>query len=275
MDQHPIIHTAALRKIYGMGDVAVAALDGVSIRIEPGEFVAIMGPSGSGKSTLMNILGCLDRPSEGQYVLDGEDVSNLNKQQLAAIRNRKLGFIFQSYNLLPRTTALKNVMLPLLYDQTNHRSNEERAEMALAALGAVGLADRVNHQPSEMSGGQKQRICIARALAAEPELIICDEVTSALDPLVADGILKLLLNLQKIEGVAYLFITHDLATVRAIADSIAVMYRGEVVRYGSKSDVLAPPFDDYTDLLLSSVPEMRLGWLEDVLKHRRMESAGN
>ena len=126
-----------------------------------------------------------------------------------------------------------------------------------------------------MSGGQKQRVCIARALAAKPKLIICDEVTPALDPLVADGILKLLLDLQKAEDVAYLFITHDLATVKAIADSIAVMFKGRVVRYGTKTDVLTPPFDDYTDLLLGSVPEMRLGWLEDVLASRRMQSADN
>ena len=135
-----------------------------------------------------------------------------------------------------------------------------------------GFADRY---PAELSGGQKQRVCIARALAAKPRLIICDEVTSALDPLVANGILKLLLDLQAEEGVAYLFITHDLATVRAIADRIAVMYRGKVVRYGTKTEVLSPPYDDYTDLLLSSVPEMKLGWLETVLKNRRMESAGN
>ncbi len=137
---------------------------------------------------------------------------------------------------------------------------------------SAGFADRY---PAELSGGQKQRVCIARALAAKPKLIICDEVTSALDPLVADGILKLLLDLQAKEGVAYLFITHDLATVRAIADKIAVMYRGEVVRYGGKTDVLTPPFDAYTDLLLASVPEMKLGWLEEVLDSRRMESAGN
>ena len=133
----------------------------------------------------------------------------------------------------------------------------------------------IDRYPAELSGGQKQRVCIARSLAAKPKLIICDEVTSALDPLVADGILKLLLDLQKIEDVAYLFITHDLATVKAIADSIAVMYKGKVQRYGTKTDVLSPPFDDYTDLLLSSVPEMRLGWLEDVLASRKMESAGN
>jgi peptide/nickel transport system ATP-binding protein len=135
-----------------------------------------------------------------------------------------------------------------------------------------GFADRY---PAELSGGQKQRVCIARALAAKPKLIICDEVTSALDPLVADGILKLLLNLQAEAGVAYLFITHDLATVKAISDKIAVMFKGAVVRYGQKSDVLTPPFDDYTDLLLSSVPEMEQGWLEQVIAHRKMESAGN
>jgi len=135
-----------------------------------------------------------------------------------------------------------------------------------------GFLDRY---PAELSGGQKQRVCIARALAAKPKLIICDEVTSALDPLVANGILKLLLNLQKHEHVAYLFITHDIATVRSIADSIAVMYRGEVVRYGSKSRVLTPPFDDYTDLLLSSVPEMEIGWLEQAIAGRKMASAGN
>ncbi len=132
----------------------------------------------------------------------------------------------------------------------------------------------IDRYPAELSGGQKQRVCIARALAAKPKLIICDEVTSALDPLVAEEILNLLLNLQEIEDVAYLFITHDLATVKAIADSIAVMYQGNLVRYGTKTEVLSPPFDDYTDLLLSSVPEMRLGWLEEVIANRKMESAG-
>ena len=136
-------------------------------------------------------------------------------------------------------------------------------------------AGYIDRYPAELSGGQKQRVCIARALAAKPKLIICDEVTSALDPLVADGILKLLLNLQKIEGVAYLYITHDLTTVKAIADSIAVMYQGKIVRYGTKTEVLTPPFDAYTDLLLASVPEMEIGWLESAISRRRMESAGN
>ncbi|MCA9933300.1 MAG: ABC transporter ATP-binding protein [Ardenticatenaceae bacterium] len=203
-----MIQTADLRKIYGMGDIAVAALDGVSIRIDPGEFVSIMGPSGSGKSTLMNILGCLDRPTEGQYILAGEDVSNLNKEQLAAIRNRQLGFIFQSYNLLARTTALKNVMLPLLYDQNNHRTNEEREAMALAALTAVGLADRVNHQPSEMSGGQKQRVAIARALINKPALILADEPTGNLDTKSSYEIMDLLHELHD-QGNTIVMVTHE------------------------------------------------------------------
>ena len=208
MTKQPIIQTAVLRKIYGMGDIAVAALDGVSVRIDPGEFVSIMGPSGSGKSTLMNILGCLDRPTDGQYILDGEDVSNLNKEQLAAIRNRKLGFIFQSYNLLPRTTALKNVMLPLLYDQNNHRSQAEREEMALAALASVGLAERVNHQPSEMSGGQKQRVAIARALINKPALILADEPTGNLDTRSSYEIMDLLHELHD-QGNTIVMVTHE------------------------------------------------------------------
>jgi peptide/nickel transport system ATP-binding protein len=152
----------------------------------------------------------------------------------------------------------------------------EKRKRIIELLDEIELGESfIDRYPAELSGGQKQRVCIARALAAKPKMIICDEVTSALDPLVADGILKLLLNLQKIENVAYLFITHDLATVRAISDNIAVMYQGRVQRYGSKTEVLSPPFDDYTDLLLGSVPEMRLGWLEEVIANRKMESAGN
>jgi putative ABC transport system ATP-binding protein len=208
MNQQPIIQTTNLRKIYGMGDIAVAALDGVSVRIDAGEFVSIMGPSGSGKSTLMNILGCLDRPTEGHYILDGEDVSDLNKEQLAAIRNRQLGFIFQSYNLLSRTSALKNVMLPLLYDQNNHRSNEEREEMARAALVSVGLADRVDHQPNELSGGQKQRVAIARALINDPALLLADEPTGNLDTKSSHEIMDLLHELHD-RGNTIVMVTHE------------------------------------------------------------------
>ncbi|MDE0209362.1 MAG: ATP-binding cassette domain-containing protein, partial [Boseongicola sp.] len=151
----------------------------------------------------------------------------------------------------------------------------EKRKRVIELLDQIEMGESfIDRYPAELSGGQKQRVCIARSLAAKPRMIICDEVTSALDPLVANGILKLLLNLQTEEGVAYMFITHDLATVEAISDSIAVMYQGQLVRYGPKSEVLTPPFDDYTDLLLSSVPELRLGWLEGVVQNRKMESAG-
>jgi peptide/nickel transport system ATP-binding protein len=174
----------------------------------------------------------------------------------------------------PRQTVATIIGRPLeFYFGLRGKERDERiAELLDKIEMGKGFADRY---PAELSGGQKQRVCIARALAAKPSLIICDEVTSALDPLVANGILKLLLELQAEEDVAYLFITHDLATVRSIADAIAVMYQGSVVRYGSKSKVLSPPFDDYTDLLLSSVPEMEVGWLEKAISSRRMESAGN
>ncbi|HMB21851.1 MAG TPA: ATP-binding cassette domain-containing protein, partial [Anaerolineales bacterium] len=158
MNNKTIIETIDLTKVYGMGDATVAALDGVSLEIKAGEFVAIMGPSGSGKSTLMHILGCLSRPSSGQYILDGQDVSNMSKKELAIVRNRKLGFIFQAYNLLPRTTALRNVMMPLLYDHSRSLSEKEGEEKAFKMLEMVGLGDRIHHQPQELSGGQQQRV---------------------------------------------------------------------------------------------------------------------
>ena len=189
---------------------------------------------------------------------------------------RELQMIYQMADVAmnPRQTVGTIIGRPLeFYFGMRGRERDARvAELLDKIEMGKGFGDRY---PAELSGGQKQRVCIARSLAAKPKLIICDEVTSALDPLVANGILKLLLELQAEENVAYLFITHDLATVKSIADSIAVMYRGEVVRYGPKSQVLKPPFDAYTDLLLSSVPEMEMGWLEKAIKNRRMESAGN
>jgi len=208
MTDQKLIQTVDVKKIYGMGEISVAALDGVSITIEEGEFVAVMGPSGSGKSTLMNILGCLDRPSEGRYVLDGVDVSEMNRTQLAGIRNRRIGFIFQSYNLLPRTSALKNVMVPLLYSRDHEYSAEEQMERARQVLAAVGLADRLDHQPQELSGGQQQRVAIARALVNDPVLVLADEPTGNLDSQSGEEIMELLHELHR-DGRTIVMVTHD------------------------------------------------------------------
>ncbi|RLD06594.1 MAG: macrolide ABC transporter ATP-binding protein [Chloroflexi bacterium] len=205
---HVIIETKNLTKIYGMGDARVAALDGVSIRVHEGEFVAIMGPSGSGKSTLMNILGCLSRPTSGEYFLDEEDVSGLDKVELAAIRNKKIGYIFQSYNLLSRTTALDNVILPLQYDRVTERSAEERIVLAEKVLKMVGLDDRMHHQPQELSGGQQQRVAIARALVNNPVLIMADEPTGNLDSKSGEEIMQLLHDLHG-EGATIVMVTHS------------------------------------------------------------------
>ena len=208
MGKNAIIETVDLTKVYGMGDISVAALAGVSIQINKGEFVAIMGPSGSGKSTLMHILGCLSLPTDGQYILDGEDVSQLDKRQLASIRNRKLGFIFQAYNLLARTPAIRNVTLPLLYDREQEITQSEMDERAGAMLELVGLTDRMYHQPQELSGGQQQRVAIARALVNNPVMIIADEPTGNLDTHSGAEIMSLLHKLHK-DGSTIVMVTHD------------------------------------------------------------------
>ncbi len=201
----PVIVAQNLVKTYKMGDVEVNALRGLTMGINRGEVVAIVGPSGSGKSTLMNILGCLDRPTSGDYTLDGEAVAGLSDDQLADIRNRKVGFIFQSFNLLPRATALSNVELPLRYSG----KTEGRKERARQSLIAVGLENRINHRPYELSGGQQQRVAIARALVNDPAIIMADEPTGNLDSKVGQEIMDLLLNLNRQVGTTLIIVTHD------------------------------------------------------------------
>jgi putative ABC transport system ATP-binding protein len=226
MMSRPLIELRGLSKRYGVGDGVVLALEHVSLNIERGEFVAIMGPSGSGKSTLMNILGCLDRPTEGTYRLDGEDVGSLDKAQLALLRNRRLGFVFQSYNLLGRTSALHNVMLPMLYDRQRPRTPEARLALAGTMLDLVGLTARGHHQPHELSGGQQQRVAIARALVNDPSLILADEPTGNLDSRSGEEIMALLHGLHA-AGRTIVMVTHE-AALASRADRVLTMHDGRV-----------------------------------------------
>lgn len=245
----PVIDVRDVTKIYKMGDIEVHALRGVSLTIYPGELVAIMGPSGSGKSTLMNILGCLDQPTSGTYLLDGLDVSKLNDSKLAEIRNRKIGFVFQSFNLLRRTSAIENVEQPLIY--ANVKAKERRAR-ARAALEAVGLGNRLDHHPSELSGGQQQRVAIARALAMNPKIMLFDEPTSALDPEMIKEVLDVMLELAR-SGMTMVVVTHEMGFARNAADEVVFMDRGRIVEQGPPDVLFRQPREARTRAFLSQI----------------------
>ncbi|MBY5787392.1 ABC transporter ATP-binding protein [Rhizobium leguminosarum] len=250
-------------------------LHDITLHVPKGQTLAVVGESGSGKSTLARVITGMLPPSSGRIVFDGKPLMpDLKSRPNNDLRRIQLIYQMADTAMNPRQTVRDIIGRPLtFYYGLRGAEKTARVKELLDQIEmGKGFVDRY---PAELSGGQKQRVAIARALAAKPELILCDEPTSALDPLVAEGILKLLLRLQEEEQLSYVFITHDIAIVRAIADSVAVMHRGKLVRFGPKSTALSPPFDDYTDLLLKSVPEMEIGWLERVLATRRMESAGN
>ena len=224
MKKDIVVDARNLTKTYVMGDVEVHALRGLSVSIKKGEVVAIMGPSGSGKSTLMNILGCLDRPTSGTYLLNGHNVANLEGNELAEIRNREVGFVFQSYNLLSRSTSLANTMLPLRYRRSGHELPQQKAEELLVR---VGLGDRIKHKPYELSGGQQQRVAIARALVNDPAIVLADEPTGNLDSRSGEEIMELLLSLNQEKKVTLILVTHD-PKVAAQAERIIHVLDGRV-----------------------------------------------
>ena len=246
-----LLELKELYKIYIMGSVEVQALRGIDLTIDKGEFISIMGTSGSGKSTLMNIIGCLDRPTKGNYFLEGIDIKEKSEDELSFIRNQKIGFVFQSFNLIARTSAVKNVELPMIYAKMHANDRHERAKQLLEK---VGLGDRIHHMPNELSGGQRQRIGIARALIMNPDLIIADEAISALDVSIQAQVVNLMKKIQKETGIAYLFIAHDLSMVKYISDKIGVLHLGHLVETGTTEEIFDNPIHPYTKSLLSAIP---------------------
>ena len=251
-----LIETVDLWKTYVMGAEEIHALRGVSIQIERGEYVAIMGPSGSGKSTLMNLIGCLDTPSQGSYLLNQKQVSEMNDNELARIRNEEIGFVFQTFNLLPRATALHNVELPLVYAGVPAKDRLERAKQA---LNKVELGERMTHRPNELSGGQRQRVAIARALVTRPSILLCDEPTGALDSRTGKDVLALLRSLNA-DGTTLVMVTHDLAIARSLSRAIR-MKDGRIVADGPAERVVAEmhaaEMHSETDAPAMIAPEMK------------------
>ncbi len=242
-----LIQMRGITKVYRTGGLVFRALRGVSLTIERGEFVALMGPSGSGKSTFLNTLGCLDRPTSGQYLLDAQDVGRLSRNQLAALRNRKIGFVFQNFNLLPKTTALENVELPLLYRRGRILDRRRRA---LAALEMMGLASHARHHPNQLSGGQQQRVAIARALVNNPEIILADEPTGALDSRTSIEIMAIFQHLNRESGITLLMVTHE-ADIAAHASRIIRFRDGRIL----DDRKLAAPRDAARELLEMPIVE--------------------
>ena len=233
-----VIEMAKVNKVYGEGEIAVHALRELDLQVKRGEFVAIMGPSGSGKSTLMNIIGCLDRATGGLYILDGEDVSQLDRDALAGVRNRKIGFVFQSYNLLPRLSALKNVMLPMMYNGFQTWSESQRSERAAQLLNIVGLGERLHHLPTELSGGQQQRVAIARALINDPSLVLADEPTGNLDSRSSSEIMGIFHRLHRL-GATIVMVSHAAERARE-AQRVVNVLDGRVVQDESSISRLTP-----------------------------------
>jgi ABC-type polar amino acid transport system ATPase subunit len=247
----PVVKLHDIHKTYQMGDIAVPVLKGVSMMVAQGEMVALMGASGSGKSTLMNILGCLDRPDSGSYWLDGEEVARLSADQRALLRNRKLGFVFQNFNLLPRTSALDNVAMPLLY-AADHISERNARQRATEMLGRVGLQDRLNNEPSRLSGGQQQRVAIARALAMMPKVMLFDEPTSALDPEMINEVLDVMKNLAQ-EGMTMVVVTHELHFARDVAHRVILMADGVWAEMAPPEELFTNPKEDRTRQFLAHI----------------------
>ena len=257
----PVISVRNLVKTYTVGEVVVRALRGADFDVDAGEFVAVTGPSGSGKSTLMHILGCLDRPTSGQYLLEGKDVSRMSKDELAAIRNRKIGFVFQGFNLLSRTSALDNVELPLLYNGGGKLKSAERHRRAMAALTAVGLADRFHHYPNQLSGGQQQRVAIARSLINEPSIILADEPTGNLDTRTSIEVMGIFQRLNVERGITIILITHEVdiaeygtRLVRFRDGKIQVDQKITKRRDADKELAALPPPEDVDDDQLKADP---------------------
>ena len=248
-----ILELKGIYKEYLQGKMKVPVLKDVNFSMEEGEYVAIMGPSGSGKTTLMNIIGCLDKQTEGTFFLDGQDIKACSENAMSDIRLNKIGFVFQSFHLLPKQSALANVEMPLNYAKV---PKKERRERALRALDRVGLSDRVDFKPNQLSGGQMQRVAIARAIVNNPKLLLADEPTGALDVTTQAQIVRQMMELRDDFGTGIIIVTHNIGVAAYMADQLIVMHHGKVVDHGTREEVLNNPTSDYTKKLLDAVPEM-------------------